>query len=171
MDELATRSTVSKAMLHQIEMGKSVPTIAVVWRIADGLKVPFSDLLAQPQCSSDVVLRREDAKLLTNAAGTFSSRALFPFDSPARTAEFYELRLKPGGIEKAAAHARGTVEHLILVSGAVEVDVDGTLHRLADGDCLVFVADRPHIYRSIDPKRESLLYLMMTYALPGQVHS
>lgn len=169
LDQLAERSSVSKAMLHQIEAGKSIPTIAVVWRLADGLKVPFSELLSQPHQASDVVLRRATAKYLTNAEGTFASRALFPFDGPPRTAEFYELRLKPGAVEKAEAHAHGTLEHLALVSGAVTVEVDGAVHALTPGDCLVFAADRPHAYRST-AKDESLLFLMMTYTLPSQVH-
>jgi transcriptional regulator with XRE-family HTH domain len=171
MDELSARSGVSKAMLHQIELGKSVPTIAVVWRIADGLKVPFSELLSQPQAASDVLLSKSEAKYLTNAAGTFSSRALFPFNGPARTAEFYELRIKPGGTETAAAHAHGTVEHLALVHGTVVVEVDGSSRTLAPGDCLVFAADRPHCYRNPVGGQEALLFLMMTYALAGQVHT
>lgn len=170
LDELSSRSGVSKAMLHQIELGKSIPTIAVVWRVAHGLRVPFSDLLAQPKASSDVLLRRAEAKLLTNADGTFSSRALFPFHGPARSAEFYELRIAPGGVEAAAAHAHGTTEYLALVAGAVEVLAEGERWSLAAGDCLVFAADRPHSYRNAG-EREAQLFLMMTYALPGQVHS
>lgn len=171
MDELTARSGVSKAMLHQIELGKSVPTIAVVWRIADGLKVPFSELLSQPRSESDVLLTQAEAKYLTNAAGTFSSRALFPFNGPPRSAEFYELRVKPGGVEKAAAHAHGTVEHLALVHGTITVEVDGSSRNLAPGDCFVFAADRPHCYRNPDGGQEAQLFLMMTYALPGQVHT
>lgn len=171
MDQLAERSQVSKAMLHQIESGKSIPTIAVVWRLADGLKVPFSDLLTQQSAPTDILLRRASAKFLTNADGTFASRALFPFDGPARSAEFYELRIKPGGVELAEAHAHGTTEHLVLVSGGISVEVDGRTIELAPGDCLVFQADRPHAYRSTVRGEESLLYLMMTYALPGQRHS
>lgn len=171
MDELAARSGVSKAMLHQIELGKSIPTIAVVWRIADGLKVPFSEMLSQPQVASDVLLTQAEAKYLTNAAGTFSSRALFPFNGPARTAELYELHIKSGGIERASAHAHGTVEHLILVHGTVVVDIDGSARTLTLGDCLVFAADRPHTYSCPDGGQEALLFLMMTYALPEQIHA
>lgn len=171
MDELSARSGVSKAMLHQIELGKSVPTIAVVWRIADGLKVPFSELLNQPREARDVLLTQGEAKYLTNAAGSFSSRALFPFNGPARSAEFYELRIRPGGIERAQAHAHGTIEHLALVRGVIEVEVEGTSRRLAPGDCFVFAADRPHCYRNPAGDHEAQAFLMMTYALTGQLHS
>lgn len=170
LDELAGRSGVSKAMLNQIELGKSVPTIAVLWRIADGLQVPFSELLSQPQSDPSTVLRREDAKILTNAAGTFSSRALFPFDGAPRSAEFYELTVKAGGVEKAAAHATGTVEHLALVRGALEVEVDGAVHRLREGDCIVFAADRPHSYRNPAAAGDAQLFLMMTYSLAARTH-
>lgn len=171
MDRLAERSQVSKAMLHQIESGKSVPTIAVVWRLADGLKVPFSELLTQQRAPTDILLRKASAKYLTNADGSFGSRALFPFDGPARTAEFYELRIKAGGVEMAEAHAHGTTEHLALVSGGVSVEIEGKTTSLAPGDCFVFQADRPHCYRSTVGDDDSILFLMMTYALPGQVHA
>lgn len=171
MDQLSARSQVSKAMLHQIESGKSVPTIAVVWRLADGLGVPFSELLSQPRQPADLLLRRDQARYLTNATGSFASRALFPLDGPARTAEFYELRIRAGGEERAEPHAAGTMEHLALVNGGVEVDVDGRTTALSPGDCLVFRADRPHAYRSTVTGEDSRLFLMMTYALPGQIHS
>jgi len=171
LDELGQQAGVSKAMLHQIELGRSQPTVAVAWRIAQGLKVPFNDLLALPTTNHDLVLRRSDAKLLTSGEGNFSSRALFPFDGPARTAEFYELRLKAGAVEAARGHAHGTTEHLVVASGSAVVTVEDVTHQLALGDCLVFRADRDHAYRNEDRTREAVLYLMMTYALPGQVHA
>jgi transcriptional regulator with XRE-family HTH domain len=171
LDVLAGRAGVSKAMLHQIESGRSVPTIAVVWRVAQGLNVPFGDLLARPATSSDALLRRSEAKWLTNAEGSFASRALFPFDGPARSAEFYELRLKPGSVEEAAAHAHATIEHLVVSAGTIEVAVGGEVHRVAAGDCLVFAADRPHTYRNSDVRHDAHAFLMMTYALPGQIHA
>lgn len=47
LDKLANRCGVSRAMLSQIEQGKSVPTISVLWKIANGLNVPFSELLKE----------------------------------------------------------------------------------------------------------------------------
>ena len=38
---------VSKATLSQIEANKTNPTIGVLWKIASGLGVPFSDLLGE----------------------------------------------------------------------------------------------------------------------------
>ena len=164
LDELARRAGVSRAMLHQIESGKSTPTIALLWKIASGLEVPFSALIEEPQRSTTTLLKRENAKLLFNSDQTFSSRALFPFDGTRRAAEFYELRIRPSGIEQAEAHAAGTSEYLTLVSGGpVEIHVAGSIHRLDPHDAIVFNADVPHAYRNASETNEALLYLVMTY--------
>lgn len=166
LEQLAEASGVSRAMLNQIETGKSVPTIATLWKVAAGLHVPFQQLIQVEAAPRSVVLRRRDAKVLANAAGTFSSRALFPYDGGPRTTEFYELVLAPGGEERAEAHARGTTEQLVVVKGRVSIEVGGQHHDLAERDAIGFQADVPHAYRNPDPRREALLYLVMNYADP-----
>jgi len=42
LETLAQRSHVSRAMLSQIELGRSTPTIAVLWKIAYALEAPIS---------------------------------------------------------------------------------------------------------------------------------
>ena len=46
LERLARASGVSRAMLGQIELGQSTPTINVVWKIARSLSVPFSALIS-----------------------------------------------------------------------------------------------------------------------------
>ena len=45
LDDLALASGVSRAALSQIEMCRTNPSLAVLWKIAIGLKVPFQVLL------------------------------------------------------------------------------------------------------------------------------
>ncbi|MCS6970552.1 MAG: XRE family transcriptional regulator [Planctomycetota bacterium] len=166
LEELAQASGVSRAMLNQVETGKSVPTIATLWKIAQGLGVPFQRLLAASGQAACRVLRRRDAKVLFNADGSFASRALFPFDDGPRSVEFYELSLTPGGSERAAPHALGTREQLVVVRGRLEVEVDGARHALGARDAISFRADVPHAYRNLDQRRPVLAYLVMIYAEP-----
>jgi transcriptional regulator with XRE-family HTH domain len=162
LEKLSRLSGVSRAMLGQIELGQSAPTINVLWKISTALGVPFSGLIGQRQAGGVVVLRGENAKTLTSHDGSFSSRALFPFDEPRRV-EFYELRLRAHGEEHADAHAPGTVENLVVSRGAVEIEVEGTRQLLAQGDAIVFEADAPHVYRNASDG-EAVMYLVMTYA-------
>jgi len=162
LEALAQLSGVSRAMLGQIELGQSAPTINVLWKIARALQVTFSALISARASGGPQLLRAAESKLLTSHDRTFSSRALFPFDGPRRV-EFYELRLAPGAEERAEAHAPGTSENLALTAGSLEIEtIDGVL-RLETGDAVVFEADAPHAYRNPGTV-EAVMYLVMTYA-------
>jgi transcriptional regulator with XRE-family HTH domain len=162
LERLSHLSGVSRAMLGQIELGQSAPTINVLWKISSALAVPFSALITARGSPGPHVLRAEQAKLLRSHDGSFSSRALFPFDEPRRV-EFYELRLAPGGLERADAHNPGTTENLVVARGEVEIEVAGRKESLVAGDAIVFEADVPHVYRNRFDG-ESVMYLVMTYA-------
>lgn len=167
LEKLSQRSGVSRAMLGQIELGQSAPTINVLWKIARALDVTFATLIQAREAGGTTVLRRAEAKVLTSHGGTFSSRALFPFDGP-RRAELYELRLAAQATEEAEAHAPGTLENLVVVAGQLEVVVhrpggQQETHRLEAGDAVVFEADVRHAYVNAGTN-ECLMYLVMTYA-------
>lgn len=162
LERLAKQSGVSRAMLGQIETGKSAPTIGLLWKVATALGVPFARLIATDEAHHPRVFRRTDAKLLASSHGQFTSRALFPYDGE-RQVEFYELRLAPLHREDAEAHAPGTRENLVVAKGAVEI-IAG-LERpvvLTEGDAILFDADVPHSYRNLGTE-EALLFLVMTY--------
>lgn len=161
LDRLAAASGVSRAMLSQIELGRSAPTINVLWKIARALEVPFAALLREPERGQVRVLRRSDARRLTSHDGGFSTRALSPADAPRRV-EFYELRLLAGAVELAEAHPRGTTENLVVGSGRVQVEVEGSFHELGAGDAMFFHADIPHAYRNTG-EETATIYLVMTY--------
>jgi transcriptional regulator with XRE-family HTH domain len=162
LERLARASGVSRAMLGQIELGQSTPTINVLWKIARALGIPFSGLITNRAAGRTTVLPAARAKVLTSHDGTFSSRALFPFDEP-RTVEFYELRLAALSIEQADPHPPGTVENLVVTSGALEMTIGADHHLLATGDAILFEADVPHQYRN-PGDGETVMYLVMTYA-------
>jgi len=162
LEKLSRISGVSRAMLGQIELGQSTPTVNVLWKISTALEVPFSALITDRPSTSFHVMRRDQAKRLTSSDGSFTSRALFPFDEPRRV-EFYELRLSPGGSENADAHPPGTIENLVVSHGNVEIEVGGAVHSLGTGDALVFEADVPHLYRN-PSSADAVMYLVMTYA-------
>lgn len=162
LQRLADESGVSRAMLGQIELEQSAPTINVLWKVATALGVPFSALLSHAEQATITVLLASQARVLRSRDGKFASRALFPADRP-RNVEFYELRLAPSAAEHAEAHARGTTENLVVVKGALELTVGAERKLLAPGDAIQFLADVPHVYRN-PTKEEALLYLVMTYA-------
>jgi transcriptional regulator with XRE-family HTH domain len=165
LERLAAVSGVSRAMLGQVEAGESAPTIALLWKVARGLDVRFADLLGDEAAGDVVLLPADTSKVLRSADGGFESRALFPFDKH-RLAEFYELRLGGGHLERAVPHPEGTYENIVVHSGRLRLTVgDAEPTNLRAGDAIFFRADVPHAYEN-PGLRDAIMYLVMTYAEP-----
>lgn len=64
LDELAEVTGVSKPMLGQIERGQSSPTVTTLWKIATGMKIPFSSFLQEQGAEYTVVDLQEQDVLL-----------------------------------------------------------------------------------------------------------
>jgi transcriptional regulator with XRE-family HTH domain len=161
LDKLAQSSGVSRAMLGQIELGHSAPTINTLWKIATALDLPFSSLVTSTESQHVAVMRAKTSKTLVSADTTFRSRALFPLDRSTQV-EFYELTLLAGGREDADAHATGTIENIVVTKGRVQIDIEGTSHVLETNDAIEFLADKPHSYLNAG-KVDATMYLVMTY--------
>ena len=146
LDKLAELTGVSKSMLGQIERGDSSPTIATVWKIANGLKVSFTSLLETPQ-SDTTLLHQADISPLLEDNGRYRLFPFFPIEE-GRRFEVYSIEIDPGGQLSAEAHPQGTQEFLTLFEGKLTVRVDQQDYVLAQGDSIRFRADRPHAYQN-----------------------
>jgi transcriptional regulator with XRE-family HTH domain len=146
LDGLAVASGVSRAALSHIETSKGNPTISVLWKIAVGLGVPFSDLLGEVREEMGV-LRRGEAQVLRSADGKLESRPLTPAGA-APWAEMYELRLAARAVHASEPHAPGTREIVVVLSGQLRMRVGEDSHDLAAGDSVSFAADKPHLYEN-----------------------
>ncbi|WP_010451496.1 helix-turn-helix domain-containing protein [Pseudomonas asplenii] len=161
LDALARQCGVSRAMLAQIESGRSVPSIKVLAKIARGLKVSVAAFLEHRAFEGVAVLPASRSKRLVSANGTFVSRALFPFDV-ARQSEFYELRLSALGEEESEGHGAGVQENLVVSQGVLEISVNNERYLLSPGDSILFYADQPHRYRN-PADSEAVAYLVVTH--------
>lgn len=162
LDALARLTGLSRSLLGQIELGKSAPSVNVVWKIARAFDVHFSALLASSVRPEISVLRGSQANRLASPDGRFSSRALFPLGERP-DAEFYELFLAPHSREDAHPHQPGTRENLIVVAGRLGLLIGDERFDLGKGDAIVFAADVPHVYENSE-KDPCWLHLVMTYA-------
>lgn len=161
LDGLARASGVSRAMLAQIESGRSVPSIKVLCKIAKGLRVSVAAFLEHRECEGVTLMPARESKRLVSASGAFVSRALYPYDT-ARQVEFYELRIRPLGEEYSEGHGPGVEENLVVAQGALEISVNDQRYLLSTGDSITFYADQPHRYRNpVDS--EAVAFLVVTH--------
>ncbi|KAF1031166.1 MAG: HTH-type transcriptional regulator SutR [Pseudomonas sp.] len=161
LDALARACGVSRAMLAQIESGRSVPSIKVLCKIAKGLKVSVAAFLENRAFEGVELLPAQQSKRLVSASGAFVSRALFPYDI-ARQTEFYEIRLSALGEEVSEGHGPGIQENLVVAQGVMEVSVNEERYLLSTGDSILFYADQPHRYRN-PADSEAVAFLVITH--------
>jgi transcriptional regulator with XRE-family HTH domain len=146
LDRTAQETGVSKAMLGQIERGESSPTIATLWKIASGFQTSLSSLI-EPTPPEGFIHRTADELRKQPGPDGMLVASLFPFE-PRFGFELFELTLLPGYERLSEAHELGVTEHVIVLSGAMEVLVEGQWIELTAGHAVRFAADRPHGYRN-----------------------
>jgi transcriptional regulator with XRE-family HTH domain len=162
LEKLSRATGVSRAMLGQIELGQSVPTITVLARIADAFELPVTAFMGRQNEPSRIsILSARDAKVLRSPDDKFVSRALFPFNG-SRKVEFYELRLESGCDQGSEAHSAATTENLVVTQGELEIRIGEKSHRLGSGDAIFFAADVDHSYRNVGTG-PAVAYLVMSY--------
>ena len=146
LDDLARASGVSRAALSQIETCKTNPSLNVLWKVAVGLGIPFSELMGHGRDGASL-LRRSEAEVLRSPDGEFESRPLARAGAGPGV-EVYELRVVGHGRHESEPHATGTRELITVLQGNLKMSVGEETYLLATGDSLVFPADQHHVYEN-----------------------
>ena len=79
LDAVSSMTGVSKTMLSQIERSESVPTLATVSKIANGLKIRFDNLLTSPQSLYCDIKYIENISPVVDNDGKILFYCIFPF--------------------------------------------------------------------------------------------
>ncbi|MGY5452388.1 helix-turn-helix domain-containing protein [Agarivorans sp. MS3-6] len=149
LTKAAQETGVSKAMLGQIERGESSPTIATLWKIAGGFNTSLSYFI-EPSLSDSQHSEVRSAEQLRQqpASDSMLVATLFPFD-PHYGFEMFELTLLPGYERLSEAHEPGVSEHIVVISGEMEVLIKGQWIPLSKGQAIRFAGDQEHGYRNL----------------------
>ncbi|MFC4619137.1 helix-turn-helix domain-containing protein [Camelliibacillus cellulosilyticus] len=134
----------SKPMLGQIERAQSNPTVSTLWKIAQGLNVPFTAFIEETE--EDVLLvNEEDLTAITEDHDRYEVLPVFP-QTPEQPFEVYKVALHPGCNYASTPHPTGVKEYLWITHGEVMVEIGGESYRVIAGQGLKFKADQPHSY-------------------------
>lgn len=148
LDQAAKETGVSKAMLGQIERGESSPTVARLWKIASGFHCSLSSLI-EPAPAEQQTLKRQAASLRQQpSAGEMLVAPLFAYDA-SMGFELFELTLAPGYERISEPHEAGVTEHVVVISGQMQLLLENEWQTLEPGDAVRFAADCHHGYRNL----------------------
>ena len=146
MDELVRLSGVSKSMLAQIERGDGNPTISTLWKISNGMKVPFDALTVRPKSPYEIVRTSEIQPLLEDG-GKVKNFSLFPDNENRRFAVYY-LELDEGSYRESEPHLKGTTEFITIFTGKIEIQAGSQSFIVEKGESIRFGADTVHSYKN-----------------------
>jgi transcriptional regulator with XRE-family HTH domain len=155
VSELARRAGVSKATVSQLEGGGGNPSVETLWALGDALGVPFSAFVDPAQGPPTLIRASESPGI--RAAGAPYTAALLSASPPHARRDIYLLRAEPGEPRLSAPHARGTAEHVVLLSGKARVGPADDPVELSPGDYLAYPGDAPHVFEALEPGTSAVL--------------
>ncbi|MCL1631660.1 XRE family transcriptional regulator [Sporolactobacillus sp. CPB3-1] len=157
MEHLANKIGISKLTLMNVERGDGNPTLAVIWKIANGLNIPVTALLS---IESDVsIARREDGLKLASSDQIFVAEPLFQSHG---LYELYRGYLQPKAEYASSAHQFGVREYVTVMSGALNIEVGDKTYYLKEYDSIKFKGDLDHKYTN--PSSElAILHFVISY--------
>lgn len=134
LEEVATRTGVSRAMISRIERGEVHASAVVLDRLCAGLGISLSALFARATASP--LLRRDDQPVWQDPASGYVRREVAPAGtgSPVR---IVEVELPPSAELHFDPSPRRVIDqHVWVLEGEIEAVQGGAVHRLGPGDCL-----------------------------------
>jgi XRE family transcriptional regulator, regulator of sulfur utilization len=144
LGDLSEQSGVAKSIISQIERNETNPTLATVVKLSRALDTTIDEVLKgesqslflDHQLKSGVpMLESEDGLCRLAIAGPLNLIDYF---------QWYDFHAKPKGVLESSPHPPGTIEHLYLAAGQIEVTTGGETKILKQGEALRFKADVPH---------------------------
>lgn len=146
LGQLSTICEVSKVMLSQIEKGETNPTINTVWKIANGLKVPYTTLMDQKFHDTSVIKKTD----ITVQSGDYNHYRIYCYysNSPLRNFELFQIELDAGHSYTSIGHSEKSQEYIMVIEGELTLSVNNQSYQLHPNDAIDFPASSKHIYMS-----------------------
>ncbi|MFD1779180.1 helix-turn-helix domain-containing protein [Fredinandcohnia salidurans] len=158
LDNVSELTGVSKAMLAQIENGKSNPTVTTLWKIANGLQVSFSGFLKENEKPQIEKIKMNELNPIIDDDGNYFVYPLFPFH-PEKKFEIFTVDLKPGFKHVAEKHTGE--EYVLLQRGTLTLEIHGEKFELNPDETIKFNANTEHIY--INSSNELVRFYTIIY--------
>ena len=142
LEKLSRLADVSKSMLGQIERGESSPTINVLWKIANGLKIPFSSLTTEHKEDTEKI-KIGKPKLFDN--GNVKVHTILPYNHD-QNFEMYRVEIESQGRFDTSSRAKGAIEIITVYKGGITIVIDGQYYYIDRGESFRFKGDVDHQY-------------------------
>ncbi|XUY26936.1 helix-turn-helix domain-containing protein [Agrobacterium sp. rho-8.1] len=149
LDQLASASGVSRAMISRVERGEASPTAALLARICAALGLSLSGFFAEDEDAVSPLIKRQDQPTWRDPDTGYVRRAISPprVGSDVDIVEVnFPARAKVSFPPHAASH--GMTQYVWLLEGTLEMTTGDAVHRMSSGDCLFMPVGEGHTFHN-----------------------
>ena len=141
---LASRSGLSSSMISDVERAAKSPTISTLAALSEALEMPLSTLVESREPVRMRVVKAAERQWLVEP-GTGAKRDRFAPAVAGSEVEFLRYVVPPRTLAGPfPAHAPGTIEHVYLTAGTLQITLGNEVAQLEAGDVCSCYADAPH---------------------------
>jgi len=146
--QLAETAGLSPAIVSQIERGKANPSFTTLAQLAHGLEIPVGRFFLGHDEPASPVVRGSDRRSLQGVTRESVGEAIHELLTPDQNGllEAQWIVSPPGHDTSATPFHHGGEEFGIVISGKIDVYLDGERHILEAGDSMTFASTIPHWY-------------------------
>jgi transcriptional regulator with XRE-family HTH domain len=144
LGDLSEHSGVAKSIISQIERNETNPTLSTVMKLSRALDTTVDEVLRSEMKSLFIDHQSKSGIPMLESQDGLCRLAIV---GPLNLVDFfqwYDFHAKPKGVLESSPHPPGTIEHLYLVSGELEVTTGDETKTMKQGEALRFRADVPH---------------------------
>lgn len=147
LQDLSSRSGVSRAMLSKVERGEKSPTIGIAASIAKALNTSLTYLTSgQEERSAVAVVRRKERHIFKDRKTGFERHVLTPPIAGISTELLYHFLPAGKSTGRLPPYPPGTEKHIVVVNGALVVEMRSGDISLESGDSVFFEANVEHAF-------------------------
>ena len=144
LDQLSSKSGVSKSILSQIERNISNPTVSTMMRIADALEETLSGFFMNiDEGKSSPIETSKETPNISSKDG-LCELSILGAGETVSWLQWYVLTMKPKGKLPSKSHGSNTFENITVISGEVVVYLKKQSETLKAGDTFRFPTNQEH---------------------------
>ena len=167
LEQVASRTGLTRSWLSKVENFRITPSLQALGQIAASLETSvaslFEGLEAHPRLA---IVRRGERQLVERDKPRSHTRyESLAFKRPDRKMDPFMLTVPPDETKRLALPHEGE-EFLLVITGRVDFEYGGELHKLNSGDSLYFDANAKH--RLINGYRKAAEVLCVFFGSNGQ---
>lgn len=157
LKDLADRTACSESMLSKVENGKAQVSLTLLHRVVQSLDITITALFSESQADQGVVTQAKDRSTFRIDANGSRLERLIPPNKGHLLEGNLHILAPGGGSDGILMHEGEEVGYVL--SGTLELTVNGVQYVLHTGDSFVYRSEQPHSYRNPSKSTTRVLWV------------